>query len=394
MQRNVANTAGKTQNVFEAHFTPLGFFCIWFWKRAAWPLVGLALPQRWKWLSFWTNGICMARRYCLASWILQWESCAYANGSLIRYLKIWDPKYPNAWCVCSAPAVGAQNCPSRRQTISHRRQRQPPRRAHSRRSPISTESHHEIGLQTGKCFIFSLQLTLIRRIPGPSGHIALFTLPCSFFIHEEAVTCLPWMTACLPACLGFFLFAHHPTPSSEVVSRDLTTWQTSDVIKRRINSPNCRLVMGRMKPRVLCLWNCLRRVGPGSNWNATIFCYISRRMRNLIILSLCFLQEPYFFAICMNIWGSWRWAARDGQLVWLQAVRGFRRVSSSALETAGCCFRQTQMKATLHGAVNVFGLFRPKNRNCFGSQRRTPGKIKLGALYHQGIKHSDVSRTT
>lgn len=89
------------------------------------------------------------------------------------------------------PLSEARNCPSRRQAISHRRQRQPPCRAHSRRSPISTESHHEIGLQTGKCFIFSLQLTLIRRIPAPSGHIALFTLPCSFFIHEEAVTCLP-----------------------------------------------------------------------------------------------------------------------------------------------------------------------------------------------------------
>lgn len=116
-------------------------------------------------------------------------------------LKIWDPLHPNAWCVCLAAAAGAQNCPSRRQTISHRRQRQPPRRAHSRRSPISTESHHEIGLQTGKCFIFSLQLTLIRRIPGPSGHIVLFTPHVHFsFTRKLWHVCLEW----LPACLGFF----------------------------------------------------------------------------------------------------------------------------------------------------------------------------------------------
>ncbi|CAG09318.1 unnamed protein product [Tetraodon nigroviridis] len=71
----------------------------------------------------------------------------------------------------------------RRFLIRHRQPEQPEQAAHWRRSPISTESHHEIGLQTGKCFIFSPQLTLIRRIPGPSGHIALFTRPCSFFIH-------------------------------------------------------------------------------------------------------------------------------------------------------------------------------------------------------------------
>lgn len=219
------------------------------------------------------------------------------------------------------------------------RQRQPPCRAHSQRSPISTESHHEIGLQTGKCFIFSLQLTLIRRIPGPSGHIALFTLPCSFFTHEEAVTCLPWMTACLPACLGFFFYAHLPT--IEVVIRDLTTWRTSDVIKRWINSQNCGLVIGRMK----------LRVGPGSNWNATIFCYISRRMRNLIILILCFLQVSYFFCYQYEHMRVLEVSCNRRPISVIAGTSGLRRVRSSALKTAGCCVQQRQMKATLQGAV-------------------------------------------
>ncbi|XP_049449274.1 glycerol-3-phosphate dehydrogenase, mitochondrial-like [Epinephelus fuscoguttatus] len=43
----------------------------------------------------------------------------------------------------------SQNCPcaGRRFLIRHQ---QPEHQAHSRRSPISTESHHEIGLQTGQ----------------------------------------------------------------------------------------------------------------------------------------------------------------------------------------------------------------------------------------------------
>ncbi|TMS06215.1 Glycerol-3-phosphate dehydrogenase, mitochondrial, partial [Larimichthys crocea] len=43
----------------------------------------------------------------------------------------------------------SQNCPceERRFLIRHQ---QPEHQAHSRRSPISTESHHEIGLQTGQ----------------------------------------------------------------------------------------------------------------------------------------------------------------------------------------------------------------------------------------------------
>lgn len=62
---------------------------------------------------------------------------------------------------------------------------------------------------------------------------------------------------CLPACLPgkFFLFSFS-LPTIEVVSRHLTTWQTSDVIKRWINSQNCRLVMGRLKARVPCLASC------------------------------------------------------------------------------------------------------------------------------------------
>lgn len=155
-----------------------------------------------------------------ASWILQWR-VVHMRIAPWSVLKIWDNKVSKRWCVSLAPIVRSPNCPhaGRRFLIRHQ---QPQHQAHSRRSPISTESHHEIGLQTGKCFIFSLQLTLIRRIPGPSGHIALFTHPCSFFIHEKQWhVCLEWLPA------WNFL---------KVVSRNLTTWQTSDVIKWRINS--------------------------------------------------------------------------------------------------------------------------------------------------------------
>lgn len=184
------------------------------------PLWRVSLSPRWKWLLFLTNGICMASQYCFASWILQWR-VVHMRIAPWSVLKIWDNKVSERWCVSLAPIVRSPNCPhaGRRFLIRHQ---QPQHQAHSRRSPISTESHHEIGLQTGKCFIFSLQLTLIRRIPGPSGHIALFTHPCSFFIHEKQWhVCLEWLPA------WNFL---------KVVSRNLTTWQTSDVIKWRINS--------------------------------------------------------------------------------------------------------------------------------------------------------------
>lgn len=129
-----------------------------------------------------------------SSWILQWKVVHMWVASW-SILKIWDNKYPNVDVFSLAPVVRSQNCPcaGRRFLIRHQ---QPEHQAHSRRSPISTESHHEIGLQTGKCFIFSPQLTLIRRIPGPSGHIALFTLPCSFFIHgKQWHVFLEWLPA-------------------------------------------------------------------------------------------------------------------------------------------------------------------------------------------------------
>lgn len=142
-----------------------------------------------------------------------------------------------------------------------------------------------------------------------------------------------------------------------------------------------------------CLWDCSRRVGPGSSWNATIFCYISSRMRNLIILRLCFLQVPYFIffpTICMNIRGSWRWAARDGQLVWLQAVGSFRRVSSPPLENCRLWRSTEANESNTSRGCECFRCFPAKQVR---SGKKEAAKIKLGTI-NSGIKHCDFSRRT
>lgn len=125
--------------------------------------------------------------------------------------------------------------------------------------------------------------------------------PMFIFHSRGAVTCLPWMTACLEF-------------SEVVFKKNLTTWQTFVVIKLgiilflfiKLSVSNRRDEAGVSS--FVC--ELLRTSHPGSNWNVTIFCYISQYIRKLIILSLCFLEVPYF-AICMNIWGSWRWTAEE-----------------------------------------------------------------------------------
>lgn len=132
------------------------------------------------------------------------ESCAYAKGLPDPLLERFGTRSIQTLDVFAQllPPPQLRTAPRAGKRFLIGGSAKPPRRAHSQRSPISTQSHHEIGLQTGKCFIFSLQLTLIRRIPGPSGHIALFTLPCSFFMFA--------LNDCLPAC--FFLLVFLPTP--------------------------------------------------------------------------------------------------------------------------------------------------------------------------------------
>lgn len=149
--------------------------------------------------------------------------------------------------------VRSPNCPRAGRQFLIKLQ-QPEHRAHSQRSPISTESHHEIGLQTGKCFIFSPQLTLIRRIPGPSGHIALFTPPCSFFIHgKHWHVCLEWLTAWNVLAVFFF--------SLQVVFKEF--FQLSKPLRLLWNYPS---VIGGMKLMCVLLWYELFKMShPGSN---------------------------------------------------------------------------------------------------------------------------------
>lgn len=144
---------------------------------------------------------------------------------------------------------------------------------------------------------------LSARIPGPSGHIALFTLThhYSFKRGLDTFAWIEWWGFFPPLAL-FLIFWKVVSENCEYFSRE-TRWVrvALSLSKMGINTENYMRVMGARStafgPPFVCA---LLRSQPGSNWNVILFCYISEFLRKLIILGLCF--PPFSTLICLSVW--------------------------------------------------------------------------------------------
>lgn len=164
---------------------------------------------------------------------------------------------------------------------------------------------------------------LSARIPGPSGHIALFTLTHHHsFKRGLDTSCMDWtggfFFSLLP--LSFFIFCKVVPENCEYFSWE-TRWvrEALSLSKMGINTENYMRVMGgrcaAFGPPFVCA---LLRSQPGSNWNVILFCYISEFLRKLIILGLCFPPFPLLFASLYEHTKVLKVKVRQAQLARLQ----------------------------------------------------------------------------
>lgn len=145
---------------------------------------------------------------------------------------------------------------------------------------------------------------LSARIPGPSGHIALFTLTHHYsFKRGLDTSCIDWMVGIPPPLLSlFFIFCKVVLENYAYFSRE-TRWvrEALSLSKMGINTENYMRVMGGRDAAFgpPFVWALLRSQ-PGSNWNVILFCYISEFLRELIILGLCFPPFHSYLPLCMS----------------------------------------------------------------------------------------------
>lgn len=167
---------------------------------------------------------------------------------------------------------------------------------------------------------------LSARIPGPSGHIALFTLT-HHYSFKRGLDTFAWIECwgfffSPPLALSFFFFFFCKVASEncEYFSRQ-TRWvrEALSLSKMGINTENYMRVMGGRSapfgPPFVCA---LLRSQPGSNWNVILFCYISEFLRKLIILGLCFPPFPVLFASLYEHTKVLKVKVREAQLARLQ----------------------------------------------------------------------------